>query len=44
MNVQLANVIGDISGMTGLRALHAIVHGERDPRRLAKLKDRRIKA
>ena len=44
MNVQLANVISDISGMTGLRILHAIVDGERDPRRLAKLRDRRIKA
>ena len=44
MNVQLANVISDISGMTGLRILHAIVKGERDPHRLAKLRDRRIKA
>ena len=44
MNVQLANVISDISGMTGLRILHAIVDGERDPHRLAKLRDRRIKA
>jgi transposase len=44
MNVQLANVISDISGMTGLRILHAIVDGERDPHRLAKLRDPRIKA
>jgi hypothetical protein len=44
MNVQLANVISDISGMTGLRILHAIVDVEREPRRLAKLRDRRIKA
>lgn len=44
MNVQLANVISDISGMTGMRILHAIVNGERDPQKLAKLRDRRIKA
>jgi transposase len=44
MNVQLANVISDISGVTGLRILHAIVDGERDPRQLAKLRDRRIQA
>jgi transposase len=44
MNVQLANVISDISGMTGLRILHAIVDGERDPQRLAGLRDWRIKA
>jgi transposase len=43
MNIQLANVISDISGMTGLRILHAIVDGERDPYKLAKLRDRRIK-
>jgi transposase len=44
MNVQLANVISDISGVRGMRILRAIVEGERDPRRLAKLRDRRIKA
>jgi transposase len=44
MNPQLANVISDISGMTGLRILHAIVEGERDPLQLAKLRDPRVKA
>ena len=44
MNLQLANVISDISGSTGLRILHAIVEGERDPQRLATLRDWRIKA
>lgn len=44
MNVQLANVISDLSGMTGQAILHAIVKGERDPYQLAKLKDYRIKA
>ena len=31
MNVQLANVISDISGVTGMAILRAIVAGERDP-------------
>jgi transposase len=44
MNLQLANVISDISGTTGLRILHAIVEGERNPQRLATLRDWRIKA
>lgn len=44
MNVQLANVISDISGETGLRIIDAIIGGERDPAKLAGLKDRRIKA
>jgi transposase len=44
MNLQLANVISDISGTTGLRILRAIVEGERDPQRLAAMRDWRIKA
>src|SRR5271167_4865434 len=44
MNLQLANVISDISGTTGSRILHAIVEGERDPQRLAAMRDWRIKA
>jgi transposase len=44
MNVQLANVISDISGTTGLAILSAIVAGERDPWTLAKLRDPRVKA
>jgi transposase len=44
MNVQLANVISDISGETGLRIIDAILAGERDPQTLADLKDRRIRA
>ena len=32
MNVQLANVISDISGETGLRIIDAILAGERDPK------------
>ena len=44
MNVQLTNVISDISGVTGMAIVRAIVEGERDPRVLAKLRDGRIQA
>lgn len=44
MNVQLANVISDVSGMTGMAIIRAIVRGQRDPQELAKLRDRRIRA
>ena len=44
MNLQLANVISDISGTTGQAILNAILAGERDPWKLAKLRDPRIKA
>src|SRR6201982_4126979 len=44
MNVQLANVLSDISGVTGQAILKAILAGERDPHKLAQLRDRRVKA
>ena len=44
MNLQLANVISDISGTTGIAILRAIVAGERDPGRLSTLKNNRIRA
>ena len=44
MNVQLANVISDISGETGLAIIDAILAGQRDARALAKLKGPRIEA
>jgi transposase len=44
MNVQLANVISDISGQTGQAIISAILRGERDPKKLARLRDPRIKA
>lgn len=44
MNVQLANVISDISGATGLAIIDAMLAGERDGRKLAGLKDERIQA
>src|SRR5437660_5074674 len=44
MNLQLANVISDISGLTGQAIVRAIVTGERDPRKLAAFRDPRIQA
>jgi hypothetical protein len=44
MNVQFQYVISDLTGLTGLAILDAILSGERDPAVLAKLRDRRVKA
>jgi len=44
MNLQIHHVISDITGLTGLRIVDAILAGERDPAKLAKLRDGRIKA
>jgi transposase len=44
MNLQLANVISDISGTTGMKILRDIVKGERDPQKLAMHKHGRIQA
>jgi transposase len=44
MNLQIQHVISDITGFTGLAILEAILAGERDPQKLAALKDPRIKA
>lgn len=42
MNIQLHKVISDITGVTGLRIIDAILAGQRDRRALAALKDYRI--
>jgi hypothetical protein len=44
MNIRLANVISEISGMTGQAILKAILDGQRDPRELAAYRDRRVEA
>ena len=44
MNVKLHHVIRDITGKTGMDIMEAMVGGERDSRKLARLRDRRIKA
>jgi transposase len=43
MNVQVHHAVTDITGQTGLAIVRAIVAGERDPQRLAHLRDRRCK-
>src|SRR6266404_3058918 len=44
MNIQLANVLSDVSGMTGLAIIKAILAGERDPHKLAAFRNPRVKA
>src|ERR1700682_6556163 len=44
MNIQLANVLSDVSGMTGQAIVKAILAGERNPRKLAEFRDNRVKA
>jgi hypothetical protein len=44
MNIQLANVISDLSGVTGQMIVRAMIAGERDPWKLAQLSHPRIQA
>jgi transposase len=44
MNLQLHHVISDITGVTGMTILEAILAGERNPHALAALRDGRVKA
>lgn len=44
MNVQLHHVVTDITGVTGMNILRAIVAGNHDPAALAEFRDRRCKA
>jgi len=44
MNVQLGNVLSDLSGASGMAILGAILKGERDPQRLAALVQPGVKA
>jgi transposase len=39
MNLQLTQVVSDITGQTGLRIIRAILAGERDPQQLAQLRN-----
>jgi len=43
MNVQLSQALSDVTGETGLNIIRAIVSGERDPQKLAALRDRNCK-
>ena len=44
MNVQLHHVVSDVTGVTGLRIIRAIVSGNTDPEKLARNRDVRCKA
>lgn len=44
MNIQLANVLSDINGLSGQAIIAAILQGERDPWKLADLKHYRVRA
>lgn len=44
MNVQLHHVVSDITGVTGMRIIRAIVAGERDPETLAEMRDVRCRS
>ena len=43
MNVQLSQALSDVMGETGQAIIRAIVAGERDPQKLAAMRDRRCK-
>ena len=43
MNIRVHHAVSDMGGVTGLAILHAIVNGERDPLKLAAMRDRRCK-
>ena len=44
MNLQLHHVVSDITGVTGMKIIRAIVNGERNPQALATLRDVRCKS
>src|SRR3954466_569992 len=44
MNLHLHHVLTDLSGVTGMRIIEAILTGERDPEKLAELRDKQVKA
>lgn len=43
MNIRIHHAVSDMDGVTGLAILHAIADGERDPLKLAALRDKRCK-
>lgn len=44
MNLQLTHALSETSGVSGMRIIRAILAGERDPWKLAKLRDGRVRA
>jgi hypothetical protein len=43
MNVKLQHVVSDITGETGMKIIRAILAGERNPRKLAEMRDKHCK-
>ena len=43
MNIQLHHVVSDLTGVTGMKIIRAILAGERDPKALASHRERRCK-
>ena len=43
LNVKLTEVVSDITGVTGMAIIKAVLRGEREPQQLAKLRDPRCK-
>src|SRR5262249_52569447 len=43
MNVKLTEVVSDVTGLTGLKIIRAILAGERDPLTLARLRNKHCK-
>lgn len=43
MNLHLSNVLADITGLTGMRIIRAILDGERNPKKLAEFRDCRCR-
>lgn len=43
MNLPLQTVVSDITGVSGMKIIHAILDGQRDPNVLASFRDRRCK-
>lgn len=41
MNIKLGQVIDDIKGVTGMKIIRSIISGERNPKKLARLRDSR---
>jgi hypothetical protein len=44
MNIQLTNVLSDLSGVSGMAIVQAILDGKRNPKELAALADPQVKA
>jgi transposase len=44
MNIQLTNVLSDLSGVSGMAMVQAILDGKRNPKELAALADPQVKA